>query len=136
MQVIRANDTVSRRADEEHFSGVVWQQPLLNMSAPGVRALLVYFEPKARTAWHSHPEGQVLYVVAGKCRGKMVDEAGEQAYEVGPGDVVYFAPDEKHWHGASPDSFMVHLAMSPNYTGKPADWLEKVRDEEYAEGFE
>lgn len=136
MQVIRTKNMLSRRGAEENFTGTVWQQVMVDIPAPGMKVLLVFFEPGARTAWHTHPEGQVLYVVAGNGRVKKVDEAGEQAYEIGPGDIVHIAPGEKHWHGASPKSVMAHIAINPNNTGKETHWLEKVQDEDYTRGFD
>src|SRR5690242_13521472 len=103
MQMIRAEQMVSQRGDEEHFTGNVWLNELLN-SLPvqsglrepsGLKIYLVFFEPEARTAWHTHPEGQILYVVAGNGRAKSVDSSSkqEQQYEIRPGDIISFAPD-------------------------------------------
>ncbi|MCA1738226.1 MAG: cupin domain-containing protein, partial [Actinobacteria bacterium] len=90
----------------------------------------VLFEPGARTNWHTHPEGQILYVITGEGRAQ---KEGEPAVAIGSGDVVYFAPNEKHWHGAGPDTFMVHMAINPaNTFGGGTDWMEPVTDEEYS----
>ncbi len=93
---------------------------------PGAGVYRVFFEPAARTHWHSHPEGQILYIVTGKGR---VQKWDEPVIEVGPGDVVYIAPDEKHWHGAGPESFMVHIAINPAInTHGITEWMEEVAD--------
>lgn len=93
---------------------------------------VVLFEPGARTNWHTHPEGQILYVVTGE---GLAQKEGEQVVEIGPGDVVYFAPAEKHWHGAAPDTFMVHIAINPAANSDSGtDWMEPVTDEQYAGG--
>ena len=97
---------------------------------PGAGVFRVFFEPGARTNWHAHPEGQILYIVTGTGR---VQKEGELVVEVEPGDVVYFAPREKHWHGAGPDTFMVHVAVNPaTETAGGTDWMEPVTDEEYS----
>jgi quercetin dioxygenase-like cupin family protein len=98
--------------------------------SPDVGVFRVLFEPGARTNWHTHPEGQILYVVTGTGRAQ---REGEPAVEIGAGDAVYFAPAEKHWHGAASDSFMVHLAINPaTTTDGGTGWLEPVTDEEYS----
>jgi quercetin dioxygenase-like cupin family protein len=92
----------------------------------------VFFEPGARTNWHTHPEGQILFILTGTCR---VGKEGEPPVDVGAGGVVIFAPNERHWHGASPDSYAVHAAVNPAATsGGGTDWLEPVTDEQYAAG--
>jgi quercetin dioxygenase-like cupin family protein len=91
----------------------------------------VFFEPGARTHWHTHPEGQILYVVTGTCRAA---KEGEPPVEVEAGGVVYFAPGEKHWHGATPDTYMVHMAINiANTTDGGTEWLQPVTDDEYAD---
>ena len=96
----------------------------------GAGAFRVLFAPGARTNWHTHPEGQILFIVTGTGR---VQKEGEQVVEVGPGDAVYFAPAEKHWHGAGPDTFMVHVAVKPaSESDGGTDWMEPVTDEEYS----
>ena len=88
------------------------------------------FKPGARTNWHTHPEGQILHVITGEGRAQ---REGEPAVEIGPGDIVYFAPSEKHWHGAGPETFMVHVAINPaTNSGGGTDWLEPVTEEEYS----
>jgi quercetin dioxygenase-like cupin family protein len=119
----------SRRMPAEWFTGTVWQDPIIEAPAPArVRAAFVRFEPGARTAWHTHPLGQALYLVSGVAR---VQSWGGPIRELRAGDVVWFAPGEKHWHGASPDTAMVHLAMQEARDGKHVEWMEKVTDEEY-----
>jgi len=94
-----------------------------------VRMGIVSFEPGARTAWHTHPLGQTLFVVTGTGR---VQSWGGPVIEISPGDTVWFPPGEKHWHGAAPGSAMTHLAVQEALDGKTADWLEPVSDEQYA----
>jgi quercetin dioxygenase-like cupin family protein len=90
----------------------------------------VLFEPGARTNWHTHPEGQILYVLTGEGRAQKEDAS---VVEIGPGDVVYLAPGEKHWHGAGPDTFMVHVAINPALNSEcGTDWLEPITDEEHS----
>jgi quercetin dioxygenase-like cupin family protein len=112
------------------FTGTVRIDPLF--AANGARkgaAALVTFEPGARTAWHTHPVGQTLVVTAGfglvQCEGGPIEE-------IGPGDVVWFEPGEKHWHGASTTTAMSHIAIQENLDGKVVDWMEHVADEQYA----
>ncbi len=114
-------------AGEEHFTGRVWFGPMVAPAAPpDLNVLGVMFEPAARTDWHTHPGGQALHVVSGA--GRVQTEAGETVV-MGPGDVVYAPPGEVHWHGAGPNSFMVHLSITD--VG-PTEWLDrKVTDEEY-----
>ncbi|MEZ5676807.1 MAG: cupin domain-containing protein [Thalassovita sp.] len=93
-----------------------------------VQGANVTFEPGARTAWHTHPLGQTLVVMAGTGR---VQRWGGPIEEIRTGDVVWFAPGEKHWHGAAPDSAMTHMAIQEVLDGKAVDWMEKVPDETY-----
>lgn len=112
-------------ASAEHFTGRVWFDALSHDPA-GLNALGVMFEPGARTDWHSHPAGQVLYVTAGT--GKVQNELGETAV-VGPGDVVHAPAGERHWHGSTPTTFMMHLSLT---TGGDTQWsADKVSDEDY-----
>jgi quercetin dioxygenase-like cupin family protein len=112
-----------------YFTGRVRQDPIIEAPAPArVRALVVTFEPGARTAWHSHPLGQTLYVLSGLGRAQ---SAGGPVREIGPGDTVWFAPGEKHWHGAGPVNGMVHLAVQEALDGVHVDWLEQVSEAEY-----
>lgn len=119
----------ARPGPEEWFTGRVWMEPS-PADPPEAGVFRVAFEPGARTNWHTHPEGQVLFVVSGY--GRAGNDAGE-AVELSPGDAVSFAPGERHWHGAAPDSFMVHLATNPAAgSDGGTDWGEPVTDEEYA----
>lgn len=131
MKISKAEDTKSNRAPEEYFTGAVWMDALLKETAlPGVVAYRVSFEPGARTNWHSHPAGQVLYIVSGTCR---LQREGEGPMEAGPGAVVHFAAGEKHWHGAAPESLMVHIAINFLNADKDTVWMERVNNEEYAQ---
>jgi len=110
----------------EHFTGDVWFGPLSHATEKGLKALGVQFTPGARTDWHHHPDGQVLYVVNGA--GLVQTDDGETV-EISAGDVVYAPPGELHWHGARPDSPMMHLSLT---TGDATVWSpRKVTDEEY-----
>jgi len=117
------------RAPAEYFTGTVRQDPVIEAADPArVRAVSVTFEPGARTAWHTHPLGQTLIVTAG--RG-LAQTWGGPVREIRVGDVVWFPPGEKHWHGAAPETAMVHLAIQEALDGKAVDWLEHVTDEQY-----
>ena len=122
----------SRKCSEftpESFTGTVWQDPIIEAPGPArVRSARVSFEPGARTAWHTHPLGQTLIVIAGI--GRVAREGGP-VEEIRPGDVVWFAPGEKHWHGATPTMAMTHIAIQEKLDGKVVDWLEQVSDEQY-----
>lgn len=116
-------------AGNEHFTGRVRFGPLSKAPDPGLNALGVLFEPGARTDWHTHPDGQVLYIASGA--GKVQKDDG-QTVHVSPGDVVYSPAGETHWHGATENSYLMHLSLT---TGGPTRWLpEKVSDEEYERG--
>jgi quercetin dioxygenase-like cupin family protein len=129
MKVVSAENMETRRGPEDWFTGTVWMDAA-PASPPGARVFRVFFEPGARTNWHTHPEGQILYVVTGTGRAQTEDE---EAVEIGAGDGVYFAPGEKHWHGAGPDTFMVHVAVNPaTESDGGTDWMEPVTDEEYS----
>ncbi len=128
MEVIRAQDRESRRG--ERFTGPVWVETPLKAQRPaGMRVFVVFFDPGARTHWHAHEGEQTLYVVEGWGRVKKSDEPGT---EIGPGDVIYVAPGEKHWHGAGPRSSMIHVAVT---TGGDTVWMEEVTEDEYARDF-
>ncbi|MGH3146048.1 MAG: (R)-mandelonitrile lyase [Rubrobacter sp.] len=129
MRVITAQDMQTARGPEDWFTGVVWRDAAPASPQPGVAVNRVLFEPGARTHWHTHTEGQILYVVTGTCRAA---REGEAPVAVPAGGVVYFAPDEKHWHGATPETFMVHVAINvANSTAGGTDWLDPVTDEQY-----
>jgi quercetin dioxygenase-like cupin family protein len=129
MDIKRAGTQPSAIGAAEYFSGAVRIDPLFRAKEPA-RAVgaSVTFEPGARTAWHTHPLGQTLVVTAGF---GLVQREGGEVEEIRPGDVVWFAPGEKHWHGASPTTGMTHIAIQEEIDGKTVDWLEKVSDEEY-----
>lgn len=126
MEHVTAESLRWEEAPSEYFTGRVWFGPLSQAEDRPLNALGVMFEPGARTDWHTHPEGQVLYVVSGAGR---VQTADGETVEIGPGDVVYSPPGEEHWHGAAPHSHMMHLSLT---TGGATEWLpEKVTEEDY-----
>ena len=131
MNITRANAAATKRGPAEYFAGTVWLDEVTAApSASDVRVFVVTFEPGARTAWHTHPHGQLLQIVSGVGR---VQKAGERAVEVRPGDVIWFEPGERHWHGAAPNRTMVHLAVQrADEAGKAAAWQEHVSDADYA----
>ena len=129
MKLIPCGSAPTRIAPDDYFTGRVLQTPIVEADPPSrVRALLVAFEPGARTAWHTHPLGQTLHIVSGAGR---VQAWGEPVQEVRAGDTVFFPAGEKHWHGAGPTSAMAHIAVQEALDGATADWLEKVSDEQY-----
>jgi len=129
MEIKRAGSQQPSKPPEEYFTGTVRLDPLFTAPDPArVVGASVTFEPGARTAWHTHPLGQTLIVTAG-CG--WAQHGGGPVEEIRPGDVVWFAPGEKHWHGATPTSAMTHIAIQERLDGKTADWLEKVSDEQY-----
>jgi quercetin dioxygenase-like cupin family protein len=129
MEIIRAGVRPSTTGPAEYFTGGVRIDPLIEAPDPAnVFAANVTFEPGARTAWHTHPLGQTLVVTAGCGR---VQRQGGAVEEIRPGDVIWFPPGEKHWHGATPTTGMTHIAIVEKLDGKSADWLEKVTDEQY-----
>jgi quercetin dioxygenase-like cupin family protein len=129
MDIHLAGSRPTRRAPKENFTGTVLQDPIITQQAPArLVANRVAFEPGARTAWHSHPLGQTLYVISGVGR---VQTKGGPLREIRPGDVVWIPPGEKHWHGGAPTTGMVHIAMQESLDGKTADWMEHVTDAEY-----
>ena len=117
------------KASAEYFTGEVYQDPIVTAPEPArVRALRVTFMPGGRTNWHTHPLGQTLYVVSG--RG-LVQKQGEPVQEIKAGDTVWIAPGEVHWHGAAPDTMMVHVAFQEALDGKHIDWMHPVSEEDY-----
>lgn len=129
MEITRAGSRPSGKGPAEWFTGTVRIDPLLDAADPArVAGASVTFEPGARTAWHTHPLGQTLIVTAGVGR---VQRSGGPIEEIRPGDVVWFAPGEKHWHGASPATAMTHIAIQEKLDGKVVDWLEHVSDAQY-----
>ncbi len=131
MDIKRAGTRPSNRASAEYFTGAVQIEPLFQASDPArVVGASVTFEPGARTAWHTHPLGQTLIVTSGL---GWAQRDGGQVEEIRPGDVVWFPPGEKHWHGATDVSSMSHIAIQEAAGGKTVDWLEPVSDEQYLE---
>ncbi|TMV06767.1 cupin domain-containing protein [Ruegeria sediminis] len=129
MEVHLADSRPSRKGPPEWFTGTVWINPVVEAPEPcRVMAVHVTFEPGARTAWHTHPLGQTLHVLSGT---GLVAKRGERPQVIRPGDTVWIAPGEEHWHGAGPDAAMVHLAVQERLDGRVADWLELVNDEDY-----
>lgn len=129
MKIIAAGSRATARAPQDYFTGTVWQDPIIAAEAPArLVATRVGFEPGARTAWHTHPLGQTLYVISGVGR---VQTLGEPVREIRPGDTVWIPPGEKHWHGASPTNAMVHIAMQESLDGSFATWMEQVSDADY-----
>lgn len=130
MNITRATTVTTKRGPAEYFCGNVWLDEI--GAAPNtarVRIVRVRFEAGARTAWHTHPHGQTLHIVSGIAR---VQQAGGPVVEANPGDTIWFEPGERHWHGAAPNSAMVHLAVQrADEHGNAATWLEQVSDDEY-----
>ena len=132
MEIKRAGSTPSGKGPAAWFTGTVRIDPLFSAPAPArVAGANVTFEPGARTAWHTHPLGQTLVVTAGFGR---VQREGGPIEEVRPGDVIWFGPGEKHWHGASPATAMTHIAIQEALDGKVVEWLEHVADADYGAG--
>jgi quercetin dioxygenase-like cupin family protein len=130
MEIIQAGSRPTRRGPKESFTGTVWQDPIITPQAPmRIASSRVAFEPGARTAWHTHPLGQTLYVIAGVGR---FQSKGGPIREIRPGDVVWIPPGEKHWHGGSPTTGMVHIAMQESLDGSHVTWMEQVTDAEYS----
>jgi quercetin dioxygenase-like cupin family protein len=129
MDIKRNGSQPSSRPQEEYFTGTVRLDPLFQAPEPA-RAVCasVTFEPGARTAWHTHPLGQTLIVTAGAGLAQSWDGPVEQ---IRAGDVIWFPPGQKHWHGAAPTTAMTHIAIQERLAGKTVDWLEKVSDGEY-----
>lgn len=130
MKHIPSGSRASMRPNPDWFTGDVWMDPIIATEPPArLHALMVRFDPGARTAWHTHPLGQTLYVVSGK---GLICRRGEAPQEINPGDTVWFEPGEEHWHGASPLTGMVHIAMQEaDDTGSAATWLDKVEEADY-----
>ena len=129
MDIKRAGTQPSTQGPEAWFTGTVRIDPLHTAEDPArVVIASVTFEPGARTAWHTHPLGQALLITAGFGRAQRWDGPLE---ELRPGDIVWFPPHEKHWHGASPNTAMTHTAIQEKQEGKTVDWLEKVSDQQY-----
>ena len=129
MEIKRSGSQPSGKGPEDYFTGSVRIDPLFEAPNPArVSGASVTFEPGARTAWHTHPLGQTLIVTSG--RG-WAQRWGGSIEEIHPGDVVWFPPGEKHWHGATPTAAMTHIAIQEALEGKRVDWLEHVGDQQY-----
>jgi quercetin dioxygenase-like cupin family protein len=129
MEIQRNGSQPSRKGPADWFTGTVRVDPQFSAHEPSrVSAGSVTFEPGARTAWHTHPLGQTLIITSG-CG--WVQRLGGPIEEVRPGDVVWFPPGEKHWHGATPTTAMTHIAIQEHVDGKVVDWLEHVSNEQY-----
>ena len=129
MEIKSSGSQPSAKGPDDWFTGIVRIDPLFDRTDPArVSGASVTFEPGARTAWHTHPLGQTLIVTFGF---GWAQKDGEAVQEIRPGDVVWFAPGEKHWHGASATSAMTHIAIQEKLDGKVVDWMEKVSDQQY-----
>ncbi len=129
MDIKRAGSQASTTGSPEYFTGRVRIEPIISAADPArVAAANVTFEPGARTTWHTHPLGQTIIVTAGVGRAQ---REGGPVEEIRPGDIIWFEPGEKHWHGAGPETAMTHIAIQEKLNGSPVDWLEPVSDEDY-----
>lgn len=129
MKIHLAGSRPSDSGSADYFTGTVRMDPLISTPDPArLRGVSVTFEPGARTAWHTHPLGQTLIVTAGAGR---VQKEGEPIQQIRPGDVVWFEPGERHWHGASPDCAMTHIALQEALDGEAVEWMEHVTDAQY-----
>jgi quercetin dioxygenase-like cupin family protein len=130
VEIVKSKDRTSRKGEASYFTGNVWVDEIAVGAEPSrVRLYRVSFEPGARTAWHTHPLGQVLHVLTGS---GLVQKEGEAIKEIYPGDTVMIEPGARHWHGAAAGNTMVHLAMQEvDDKGVGVTWLEKVTDAEY-----
>ena len=129
MDITRNGSQASAAGPADYFTGTVRIDARFSAAGPArVGGATVTFEPGARTAWHTHPLGQTLLVMSG--RG-LAQREGGPVETINPGDIVWFAPGEKHWHGAAPDTAMCHVAIAEALDGKVVDWMEKVTDAQY-----
>ena len=129
MNIKKNGSEPSAKGPAEYFTGTVRiDSPFKGTEASRIGGAIVTFEPSARTAWHTHPLGQTLIVTSG--RGRAQREGGP-IEEILPGDIVWFAPGEKHWHGATGSTAMTHIAIAESLDGKVVDWMEQVSDDEY-----
>src|SRR5438876_5990890 len=132
MEIKRCGSQPSGKGSPEYFTGTIRVDPLFEASEPArVRGASVTFEPGARTAWHTHPLGQTLIITSGLGWAQRWNGPVE---EIRSGDVVWFSPNEKHWHGATPTTAMTHIAIQEALNGKVVDWMEHVTDEIYLSG--
>ena len=130
MDIKKSGSQPSGKGAAEYFTGTVRVDPLFTAPDPArVVGASVTFEPGARTAWHTHPLGQTLIVIGGAGRAQ---RWGGSIEEIRPGDVIWFGPGEKHWHGAAPATAMTHIAIQERLDGKAVDWMEQVSDEQFS----
>jgi quercetin dioxygenase-like cupin family protein len=130
MRLVKQRENRTVEAEERKFTEGVWQEELLEaQTSGGMRAHRFFYAPGSHSHWHSHTGEQALLFVAGRGR---IKKSGEKAFEVGPGDLVYVAPGERHWHGSVPDQFLVHFAFTAS--GR-TDWMDEVTADDYAEDF-
>ena len=129
MEIKRSGSRPSTKGPADWFTGTVRIDPIIQAPDPArVQSALVTFEPGARTAGHTHPLGQTLIVMSGFGRAQRL---GGPIEEIRPGDIIWIAPGEKHWHGASPTTAMTHIAIQEQLNGSPVEWMEHVTDEQY-----
>jgi quercetin dioxygenase-like cupin family protein len=129
LKITRNGSQLSSKGSADWFTGTVrLDQPFAASDPARVAGAIVTFEPGARTAWHTHPLGQTLIVTAGS---GWAQREGGPIEEIRPGDIIWFEPQEKHWHGATPTTAMTHIAIQEKLDGKAVDWLEKVTDQQY-----
>jgi quercetin dioxygenase-like cupin family protein len=129
MHIIKAGSRPSKKASDKWFTGIVWQDSIVEAPEPArVRALRVSFEPGSRTAWHTHPLGQTLHITHGQGLIGLRDKKPQLMHI---GDTIWIPPNEEHWHGATASNVMVHLALQESLEGKTANWLEHVSDSDY-----
>lgn len=129
MDIKRNGSQPSAKGPADYFTGTVRiDAPFKGADTARVGGATVTFEPGARTAWHTHPLGQTLLVLSGCGRAQRL---GGPIEEIRPGDIIWFSPGEKHWHGAAPDTAMTHIAIAESLDGKVVDWMEHVSDEDY-----
>ena len=130
MKITSANDRMTKQASTNWFTGTVWQDSIIEAPDPArVRALRVSFEPGARTAWHTHPLGQTLYIVHGT---GLICVRNNKPQLMRMGDTIWIPPLEEHWHGATATNSMTHIAIQEAQNGQVAEWLEQVTDEDYS----
>ena len=128
MKHIKGNEITAKPASASYFTGTVWIEALSETDILEVQVFRVTFEPNARTAWHTHPKGQTLVITSGN---GLFQKRGEAVQTMSEGDVIVIPADVKHWHGASPNSLMQHLAIQAQVGGIAATWLEHVTDSDY-----
>ena len=129
MDIKRSGSQPSSQGSAEYFTGTVRiDSPFKGSDPARVTGAIVTFEPGARTAWHTHPLGQTLIVTAG---AGLAQRWGGPIEQIRPGDVIWFPPGEKHWHGATPTTALTHIAIQEHLDGKAVDWMEHVSDEQY-----